>query len=377
MAGIYIHIPFCKQACHYCDFHFSTSVKKKSVMVEALCKELLLRKNEISEEIETIYFGGGTPSLLEKEEMEKIFKVIFDNFQVVEEPEITLEANPDDLSEEKIKMLAASPINRLSIGVQSFFEKDLELMNRAHNEKEALDCIQLAKQYFDNISIDLIYGIPGMSNGRWKENLQIALDLEVPHISSYALTVEPRTALKSMIEKGKIAPVDEDLAKQQYEIMIEVLENAGFDNYEFSNFGKPGYFSKNNTAYWFGKPYLGIGPSAHSFDGVKRSWNVSNNTLYIKSIEKEELPAEEENLNENDRYNEYVMTRLRTKWGISLSEVEARFGPEVKDYLIKEAENLIGNGFLDREGDALKISKKGKFLSDGIAAELFLVDLEL
>ncbi|MFD0977577.1 radical SAM family heme chaperone HemW [Salinimicrobium gaetbulicola] len=377
MAGIYIHIPFCKQACHYCDFHFSTSVKKKPAMVDALCKELTLRKNEVSEPVETIYFGGGTPSLLEKKELEQIFKVIYDTYSVVAKAEITLEANPDDLSEEKIKMLAASPINRLSIGVQSFFEKDLKLMNRAHNEKEALDCIQLAKKYFDNISIDLIYGIPGMSNERWKENLQIALDLEVPHISSYALTVEPRTALKSMIEKGKIAPVDEDLARQQYEIMIEVLEKAGFDNYEFSNFGKPGYFSQNNTAYWFGKPYLGIGPSAHSFDGRKRSWNVSNNTLYIKSLEKDELPAEVENLNENDRYNEYVMTRLRTKWGISISEVESRFGAPVKDYLLQEAKSLLEKGLLEQKADTIKVSKKGKFLSDGIAAELFLVDLEL
>lgn len=373
---MYIHIPFCKQACHYCDFHFSTSLKKKPAMVEALCKELLFRKNEISEPVETIYFGGGTPSLLKKEELEHIFKVIYDNYSVTEDPEITLEANPDDLSEEKIKMLAHSPVNRLSIGVQSFFEKDLKLMNRAHNEQEALKCIQLAKKYFDNISIDLIYGIPGMSNERWRENLQIALDLEVPHISSYALTVEPKTALKSMIEKGKISPVDEDLARQQYEIMIEVLEQAGFDNYEFSNFGKPGYFSRNNTAYWFGKPYLGIGPSAHSFDGEKRSWNVSNNSLYLKALEKGEIPAEEEFLNEEDRYNEYVMTRLRTKWGISLNEVESRFGRKAKDYLLNEAKSLVKKGFLEREADTIKVSRKGKFLSDGIAAELFLVDLE-
>ncbi len=371
---MYIHIPFCKQACHYCDFHFSTSVKKKPQLVEALCLELELRKKENVGQVETIYFGGGTPSLLTAEELQQIFDVIFQNFEVAGDAEITLEANPDDLSEEKLKELAASPVNRLSIGVQSFFQEDLELMNRAHNEKEALEAIQLAKKYFDNISIDLIYGIPGMSRERWQENLGIALDLEVPHISSYALTVEPRTALKSMIEKGKIAPVEEEAAKEHYELMIDVLEKAGFENYEFSNFGKPGYFSRNNTAYWFGKPYLGIGPSAHSFDGNIRKWNVSNNSLYIKALQKGEIPQEIEELNTIDRYNEYVMTRLRTKWGVSLPEVQQKFGDDFLQYLQQEAEALFKNGLLEREGEHLKVSKKGKFLSDGIAADLFKVE---
>ncbi|MCX2838175.1 radical SAM family heme chaperone HemW [Salinimicrobium sp. MT39] len=371
---MYIHIPFCKQACHYCDFHFSTSVKKKPEMVEAICKELLLRKEEISGDVETIYFGGGTPSLLSAEELQQIFDVIHSNYSVVENAEITLEANPDDLSEEKLKMLAASTINRLSIGVQSFFEEDLKLMNRAHNAEEALESIKLAKQYFGNISIDLIYGIPGMSNRRWKENLQIALDLEVPHISSYALTVEPKTALKSMIEKGKVAPVEEELAKEQYEIMIETLSAANFDNYEFSNFGKPGFFSRNNTAYWFGKPYLGIGPSAHSFDGFHRKWNISNNTLYIKSLQKGEIPAEIEKLSISDRYNELVMTRLRTKWGIAVDEVERSFGKKYKDYLLREATGLIEDKLLEWHNNRLQVSKKGKFLSDGIASELFWVE---
>ncbi|SOC79795.1 oxygen-independent coproporphyrinogen-3 oxidase [Salinimicrobium sediminis] len=374
MAGIYIHIPFCKQACHYCDFHFSTSVKKKPEMVEAICKELELRKEEIGDEVETIYFGGGTPSLLSAEELQQIFKTIFSNYKVSEDPEITLEANPDDLTEEKIKMLAASGINRLSIGVQSFFEEDLKLMNRAHNAEEALESIKLAKQYFKNISIDLIYGIPGMSNEQWKENLQIALDLGVPHISSYALTVEPKTALKSMIEKGKIAPAEEELAKEQYEMMIEVLSVAGFDNYEFSNFGKPGFFSRNNTAYWFGKPYLGIGPSAHSFNGFHRKWNISNNTIYIKALQKGEIPAEVEKLSIADRYNELVMTRLRTKWGIAVDEVERSFGKKYKDYLLREAAKLLEDGLLEWNDSRLQVSKKGKFLSDGIAAELFWVE---
>ena len=345
-------------------------------MVKAICKELQLRKYEIPGEVETIYFGGGTPSLLSAEELQEIFDVIYDNYKVATDAEITLEANPDDLSENKIKMLSNSPINRLSIGVQSFFEDDLKLMNRAHNEKEALQSINLARKFFDNISIDLIYGIPAMSNDQWRENLQIALALGVPHISSYSLTVEPRTALKSMIEKGKIAPVEEEAAKEQYEIMVEVLEKAGFDNYEFSNFGKAGYFSRNNTAYWFGKPYLGIGPSAHSFDGKQRMWNISNNSLYIKALEIGELPAEKEELTLKDRYNEYVMTRLRTKWGISLSEVEEEFGKDYLDYLQREAQGPMAEGNLILEENTLRISKNGKFLSDGIAADLFLVDLE-
>lgn len=343
-------------------------------MVEAICKELVLRKEEIPGEVETIYFGGGTPSLLSAEELQQIFQVIKQNYNISEDAEITLEANPDDLSEEKIKILAASPVNRLSIGVQSFFEEDLKLMNRAHNATEALNSIELATKHFENISIDLIYGIPGMSNERWKENLNIALKLGVPHISSYALTVEPKTALKSMIEKGKIGPVEEELAKEQYEIMTEILSYAGFDNYEFSNFGRSGFFSRNNTAYWFGKPYLGIGPSAHSFDGFYRKWNISNNSLYIKSLQRGEIPAEVEKLSVTDRYNELVMTRLRTKWGIAVEEVERSFGRKYSEYLLREAAKLIKDGMLEWNDGRIQVSKKGKFLSDGIAAELFWVE---
>lgn len=375
MPGIYIHIPFCKQACHYCDFHFSTSLKKKGALVDALCRELVLRRDEMPGDVETIYFGGGTPSLLSSEELKQIFDTIYTHYPVSADAEVTLEANPDDLDEEKIRILAASPINRLSIGVQSFFEEDLVMMNRAHNALEARESIETAKKYFDNISIDLIYGIPGMSKERWKKNLDLALQLKMPHISSYALTVENRTALKSLIDKGKIAPVEEEAAREHYEIMIRVLEEAGFENYEFSNFGKPGYFSRNNTAYWFGKTYLGIGPSAHSFDGQSRMWNISNNTLYIKNIEKVQLPLEREELSLNDRYNEYVMTRLRTKWGILLTEVQEKFGEDHKEYLLREARSFLNNGMMELEGDTLSISPKGKFLGDGIAAELFLVDL--
>ncbi len=374
MSGIYIHIPFCKQACHYCDFHFSTSLKKKGDLVEALLTELQLRKTENQGSVETIYFGGGTPSLLEAEEINQILTTVFENYPVCENPEITLEANPDDLNDEVLQRLANSNINRLSIGVQSFFEEDLQLMNRAHNAGEALKSIQLAKQYFDNISIDLIYGIPGMSNKRWQANLAAALALEVPHISSYALTVEPKTALKKMIETGKVQPVDEDKSKAHFEILLATLEEAGFINYEFSNFGKPGYFSQNNTAYWLGKPYLGIGPSAHSFDGEHRSWNVNNNTKYIKTIQQGIVPAEVEELSLADRYNEYVMTRLRTQFGVNLAEIEELFGKPLALYFEKESQVFFEKGLLKEENHKVLITKKGKFLSDGIAADLFYVD---
>ena len=373
-ASIYLHIPFCKQACYYCDFHFSTSVKKKSELVEMLCKELSLRKNEIQGEIACIYFGGGTPSLLSEEELQQIFKTIHENFQVAENPEITLEANPDDLSEEKLKILKKSGINRLSIGVQSFFQEDLELMNRAHNADEALQSIQLAKKYFDNLSIDLIYGIPGMSKKRWTQNIDKALELGLPHFSSYALTVEPNTALKKFIDKGKINPVDDEMAKQHFEILVAKLQQEGYVHYEFSNFGKPGYFSKNNTAYWTGKRYLGVGPSAHSYNGKSRKWNVSNNSLYIKALVKGNVPFEEEILSETDRYNEYVMTRLRTMWGISLEEIKKDFSDKYLKHLLKEAEPFLKKGLLKEENAHLRITSKGKFLSDGIASDLFYIN---
>ncbi|WP_372920482.1 radical SAM family heme chaperone HemW, partial [Salegentibacter sp.] len=372
MAGIYIHIPFCKQACHYCDFHFSTSLKKKDQVVQMLCRELELRKDELpGAEYKNIYFGGGTPSLLTSEDLESIFQTIYSNFNIAENPEITLEANPDDLSEGKIKMLAASKINRLSIGVQSFFEEDLKLMNRAHNSEEALESIHLAKKYFDNISIDLIYGVPGMSEERWKENLKITLELGVPHISSYALTVEPNTALHKFIEKGKVKPVDDEAARRHFEILVDTLTKNGFEHYEFSNFGKPGYFSQNNTAYWLGKPYLGIGPSAHSYDGNSRKWNISNNSLYIKALEKDNLPQQIEELSTADKFNEYVMTRLRTKFGVSLEEVEEKFGKDYKQYLLENAAPLQQKQLLEENDGVYHITTKGKFLSDGIAADLF------
>ncbi len=376
MSGIYIHIPFCKQACHYCDFHFSTSMGKKEAMIAALQKELILRKDEFKDEIvETIYFGGGTPSVLSSEEINSIIDEVYANYQVVADPEITLEANPDDLSKEKIVQLADSRINRLSIGIQSFFEEDLKMMNRAHTSIEATESLSLATRHFDNISIDLIYGIPGMSNERWEENIEKALSFSIPHISSYALTVEPKTALANFIKKGIIKNVDDAVAQEHFNILLDKMEEAGFESYEISNFGKPGYFSKNNTAYWQQKKYIGIGPSAHSFDGVKRGWNINSNPKYIKSISNNELPSEIEVLSKTDKYNEYVMTGLRTIWGVSLSRIENEFGQKYHIYLLEQADKYINEQLLYIDDDILLATKKGRFLADGIASHLFMINL--
>ena len=377
MSGIYIHIPFCKQACHYCDFHFSTSMKKKEEMVLALAKEIHLRKDESSEEtIETIYFGGGTPSVLTSAEINFLIDAVYQNYKVVEKPEITLEANPDDLSEERILELSKSKINRLSIGIQSFYEDDLKMMNRAHNSAEAKRCLEFATQYFDNISLDLIYGIPGMSNEKWKQNIETALSFGIPHISSYALTVEPKTALNKLIQTGKITAPNDEAAQEHFAILVETLESKGFVHYELSNFAKENYFSKNNSAYWLGKKYIGIGPSAHSYNGIARSWNVANNPIYLKSIQEDKLPNETEILSVADRYNEYIMTGLRTIWGVSFDRVEKEFGVEYLNYLNKQTKKYLDDDLLFIEIDILKSTKKGKFLTDGIASDLFYLNLE-
>ena len=377
MSGIYIHIPFCKQACHYCDFHFSTSLKKKDEMVLALAKEIEMRKSEFQEEIvETIYFGGGTPSILEISDLKFLIDVVYRNFKVVENPEITVEANPDDLTENRIIELSKNKVNRLSIGIQSFFEDDLKLMNRAHNVEEAKSCLEIAIQYFDNISIDLIYGIPEMSNEKWLQNIETALSFKVPHISSYALTVEPKTALHSFIQKGIIPQPDDEVAQEHFQILVDKLSENEFIHYELSNFGKENYFSKNNSSYWLGKKYIGIGPSAHSYDGKNRGWNVSNNSLYIKSIQENKLPIEIETLTKTDRYNEYVMTGLRTIWGVSLNKIEQEFGETYLNYLNQQAAKFIEDHLLFIDDNILRTTKKGKFLSDGIASDLFLLNLE-
>jgi oxygen-independent coproporphyrinogen-3 oxidase len=374
--GMYIHIPFCKQACHYCDFHFSTSLKKKDELVNALTKELELRKDEFKKTtVETIYFGGGTPSLLTNDELQFLIDSVYKNYKVSDNPEITLEANPDDLTAKRINDLTTTPINRLSIGIQSFFETDMKLMNRAHNVEEAKACLEEATKNFDNISLDLIYGIPGASNEQWLKNIEIALSYNVPHISSYALTVEPKTALASFIKKGIIENVDDEQAHEQFHILKDKLEEQDFIHYELSNFGKEGFFSKNNSAYWQGKSYLGIGPSAHSFNGKQRGWNVRNNSKYIKSIQQDKLPIELETLTLTDRYNEYIMTGLRTIWGVSLNKVENDFGIIFKDYLIEQSEVFINQHLLYIDDEHLRVTKKGQFLSDGIASELFKINL--
>ena len=383
MAGIYIHIPFCKQACYYCDFHFSTSLKKKNQMVQALVREIELRAPEFKDiTVETIYFGGGTPSLLSIEALQLLINTVYINYSVIETPEITMEANPDDLvavqgkSGTIFEEYKSIGINRLSIGIQSFFEEDLKLMNRAHNANEAKRCLKDASAYFENISVDLIYGIPGASNEKWLQNIQTALAFNIPHISSYALTVEPNTALERFIKKGVIENVDDGLAEQQFQLLVETLEASGFIHYELSNFGKPNYFSKNNTAYWLGKPYIGIGPSAHSYNGRIRGWNVRNNSKYINALNDNVLPIETETLSVTDRYNEYIMTGLRTIWGVSLDKIETEFGVLYKKYALEQASNHLNNDLLYIKDNKLHVTKKGKFLSDGIASDLFKINLK-
>jgi oxygen-independent coproporphyrinogen-3 oxidase len=379
LAGIYLHIPFCKQACYYCDFHFSTSIKRKDVMLKAFMRELELRKDDDDERIETIYFGGGTPSLLSIEEIQLLLKTIYCNYTVAKNAEITLEANPDDLTTKKIKELATSPINRLSIGIQSFFDDDLTFMNRVHTAEESKKCLTEALKYFENITIDLIYGVPGMTVKKWLANLAQAFAYGVPHISSYALTVEEKTALHSFIKKGKIPPLDEHLAAKHFNVLVEQCDKQGFVHYEISNFGKPNYFSKHNKSYWLGEKYIGIGPSAHSFNGVKRSWNVSNNANYLKEIQENKLPSQFEILTINNRFNEYIMTGLRTIWGISFEKIEKEFGARYLEQLKIAAKPYISKGLLKIKEQAfsnktLVTTSKGAFLADGIASDLFIVN---
>ena len=345
--------------------------------MQALIREIDLRQEEFrGQVVETIYFGGGTPSLLSRSDLDQILNAIANTYEIVPDPEITLEANPDDLSQTYLSMLADSRINRLSIGIQSFRDEDLKLMNRAHTAEMAKNTLSLAKNLFENISIDLIYGIPNSDSGKWRRNIDIALKYDIPHISSYALTVEPKTALSAFIKKGLIPEPEDSAAEEQFHLMIEVLNQAGYIHYELSNFGKPGFFSKNNSAYWQGKSYMGIGPSAHSFSGQARSWNIRNNSLYIKALSEGRLPAEREELSKTDRFNEMIMTGLRTIWGVSLEQVREQFGALYESYLIRQSETYINEQLLYIENDKLLVTKKGKFLSDGIASHLFKLNLE-
>ncbi|MFJ1425894.1 radical SAM family heme chaperone HemW [Capnocytophaga canimorsus] len=379
MHSLYIHIPFCKQACHYCDFYFSTTLKRKSEMVDSICKELFIRQEEANNPLKAIYLGGGTPSILSIDELKQIFETINKYYTIASDAEITLEANPDDFFEKKcsgrkfLSELKRLKINRLSIGVQSFFEEDLKWMNRAHNAKQTIELLEETSDFFDNISIDLIYGLPNMSQERWLENLNKVIQYKIPHVSAYALTVEPKTALHQFIVRGKYPDVDENKSHAQFMTMVDFLEKENFIHYELSNFGKTGYFSKNNTAYWEGKKYMGIGPSAHSFNGVERSWNISNNIKYIQQINTGVLPSQREVLSLNDQYNELIMTGIRTQKGISLQAVEQRFGEKMSDYLQKQANKFIQQQLLEISDNCLKTTRNGKFLSDGIASDLFFV----
>jgi len=374
VSGIYIHIPFCKKACHYCNFHFSTNQNSKSSFIKALSKELRLRSFEYeSNKIQTIYFGGGTPTVLQISELTSILDVVYEFYNVSETPEITLEANPDDLDLEKIVTLSKTKINRLSIGIQSFHEADLLAMNRAHNSDEAKKCLAIATKYFNNITIDLMFGMPTMSTDLWRQNLQTAFGFGIKHLSCYAMTVEPQTALEHFIKKGSHPPIDDEVSAQHFNILLEETTKNNLIHYETCSFGQSEYFSRHNTSYWLGKSYLGVGPSAHSFDGKIRSWNISNNSKYIKSIEASVLPSESERLSIENRFNEYIMTGLRTMWGVSLQKIETEYGLKIKEELVNNSKQLITSNYLVIEDQHLKITKTGKFLSDGIASELFLV----
>jgi oxygen-independent coproporphyrinogen III oxidase len=372
LAGIYIHIPFCKQACHYCNFHFSTSLRFKNELLTALLKETGLQKDYLAgEEIKTIYFGGGTPSLLEIADLRSVIEKIKEEFSVSDNAEITLETNPDDIDDEKLKSWKEIGINRLSIGIQSFFDEDLQWMNRAHNAQQAIGNLQLAIQQFNNITVDLIYGHPLLTNEKWKQNVEKVIALNIPHISCYALTVEPKTPLDKLIREKKKENVQQEKQAEQFLLLMQWLEEAGYEHYEISNFSKPGFRSKHNSSYWSGKKYLGLGPSAHSFDGVSRQWNISNNNIYIESLSKDQIPFEKEVLTETQKINEYIMTSLRTIEGLDLNRASLEFGVRSSEFIAK-AQKFIQLSKLILKDDKLILTTEGKLFADGIASDLFV-----
>jgi len=374
MAGIYLHIPFCKQACHYCDFHFTTSLKYKDELLHAMHSELDLQLRYLDKQcIETIYFGGGTPSLIGATEIQKLIDKIMQIHTVKADAEITLEANPDDLNHATVRDLKHTNINRFSIGIQSFFEEDLLWMNRAHNAAEADSSVKRVQDAgFENITLDLIYGYPLLSDQKWKSNLKKAIDLNIPHVSAYAMTVEPKTALASFIAKGKQETMNESQSAAQYLELIESLSEAGFEHYETSNFAKPGCYSKHNTNYWKGVSYLGIGPSAHSFNGETRQWNVANNAKYIDGILNGNIPAEQEVLTTANRVNEYIMTSLRTKWGMNLNEIESRFGSDYKAQIEEDLQPFVEENHIILDNNVATLTSQGKLFADRISSELFV-----
>lgn len=373
MAGIYIHIPFCRRACTYCNFHFSTSLLQKDKMIEAILKEIEMQKDYLQgQTVETIYFGGGTPSVFDVGEVENILSAIYSNYKVALD-EITLELNPDDSSKEKLKQLRSAGINRLSIGVQSFFDEDLKWMNRSHNAKQAETCIEDAHDAgFENMSADLIYGIPDQPQKNWMYNINKMTAFAIPHLSCYALTVEPKTELHTLIEKKLMAPVDEVQAAENFSMLTSSLQEKGYEHYEISNFAREKKYALHNTAYWQGKWYLGIGPSAHSYNGISRQWNMANNALYIKSLKENNIPSEKEILTETERANEFIMISLRTMWGLDLNKFRQMVSAGEMENFMQAADKQILNGHMEIVHDHLVIKEGSKFFADGLISELFL-----
>ncbi|MFV0536779.1 MAG: radical SAM family heme chaperone HemW [Dysgonomonas sp.] len=376
MAGIYIHVPFCKTRCIYCDFYTRTDMSSKHNYVSALCREIELRKDYIGDEIiETIYFGGGTPSQLTKDDFEQIFASIFRNFKVSEYAEITMEANPDDLNDKYLQMIREFPFNRLSIGIQSFDDSELLFLKRRHSSQKAKEAVESAKSIgFNNISIDLMYGLPNQTLDIWNKNLNEALALDIQHISSYHLIYEQGTRLYRLFKLGDVKAVDEDLSVEMFSIMIDKLSSAGFEHYEISNFAKNKLYSKHNSSYWLGKKYLGLGPAAHSFDGQNRAWNIPSISKYVEGINLEKLPLEIEYLDKNTRYNDFILTGMRTMWGVNLKELERLFGSQRKEYCLKSVQKYVNQGFANQSDDKLKLTREGIFISDGIMSDLMWVD---
>lgn len=378
MAGIYIHIPYCRQACHYCNFHFSVSHRNRAAFLDTLLLEISIQANffrNIGEdgEISTVYLGGGTPSVLENDELERLFEHLGNVFSIAGAEEVTLEANPDDLDREKLLFLRDTPVNRLSIGVQSFYDDDLRYMNRLHSPAQAVESIELAQQLgFDRLTVDLIYGTPTMDDRRWQQNLDRVVDMGIPHISAYALTVEEKTVLHYLITKGRIEDVSEEQSARQFELMCAQLSAAGYAHYEVSNFGLSGHYGLHNLSYWTGRPYLGLGPSAHSYTGRRRLWNPANTSLYVQSIQKGNMPASGETLSNEQACNEYVMTSLRTMWGCDLGHVRDRYGETLARQVEKNAARHLQQGMLHRSDEHLLVTQQGKFFTDGIAAALFV-----
>jgi oxygen-independent coproporphyrinogen III oxidase len=371
MAGIYIHIPFCKKACHYCNFHFSTSKKSIPQLVNALVKEAELQKKFINETVETIYFGGGTPSILEVADLEKILSSIHKNYSVSSTAEITLEANPDDVTTEKLMAWKALGINRISLGIQSFIEEELQWMNRSHDAKQAIQSVQLIQQYFQNYSIDLIFGSPLLTNDLWLKNIHQALLFQPPHLSCYALTIEEKTVFGNWVQQQKIPELNSDQQAEQFEILMQELKAAGYHHYEISNYAKPGFESKHNSSYWQGKTYLGLGPSAHSYNGKSRFWNVANNAFYVTGVEQENLMVEEESLTVEQKFNEYIMIALRTSEGINADFVRKNWNENTYQHFQSKFLKWLKTNHLQIKNDQITLSQQGKLFADGIAADFF------